>query len=277
MISRIGETVECFRLINRLARFRQRDRHAIFTAARHGWATPIGISVGDSYPLPMKLLIVEDDDSVASLIIAVLNGDGVSLTRARTCAEAKLFLHATPVDAIVLDVMLPDGTGYDLLASLRADGVSLPVLMLTSLDQTADVVRGLDAGADDYLTKPFETAVLAARVRALLRRRPTPANDKITYRALEVDRLTRAVLVEGKKLRLTPKEYSLLEHLLLNKGRVIGREELLEKVWNLHFDPGSNVVDAHLARLRAKLERGGVSDLIQTIRGGGFQIPAEAE
>ena len=225
----------------------------------------------------MKLLIVEDDDSVASLIIAVLGGDGITLTRARTCAEARVFLHAAPVDAIVLDVMLPDGTGYDLLGSLRADGVTLPVLMLTSLDQTADVVRGLDAGADDYLTKPFETAVLAARVRALLRRRPTPPSEKINYRGLEVDRLTRAVAVGGKKLRLTPKEYSLLEHLLLNKGRVIGREELLEKVWNLHFDPGSNVVDAHLARLRGKLERGGAPDLIQTIRGGGFQIPAATE
>jgi two-component system OmpR family response regulator len=250
-----------------------RLRHGIFTPVEYGWAIPGSrISVGDSYPLLMKILIVEDDDAVASLIIAVLTGDGMSLTRARTCAEAKLFIHASPFDAIVLDVLLPDGTGYELLTAIRADGITLPVLMLTALDQSEDVVRGLDAGADDYLTKPFDAAILAARVRALLRRRPAPSTEKISYGALEVDRLSRAVSVEGKRVRLTPKEYSLLEHLLLNRGRVVGRDELLQKVWNLHFDPGSNVVDAHLARLRAKLGRGGVRDLIQTIRGGGFQI-----
>lgn len=225
----------------------------------------------------MKLLVVEDNDAVARLIITVVASDELAVARARSCAEARELLNSDRFDALILDVMLPDGTGYDLLSNLRAEGMSLPVLMLTSLDQTTDVVRGLDSGADDYLTKPFDTTVLAARVRALLRRTPTKNQDRISYRGVEVNRLSREVAINGRRLRLTPKEYALLEHLLLNRGRTIGREELLERVWNLRFDPGSNVVDAHLARLRGKLGRSGAPELIRTIRGDGFQVPGDPD
>lgn len=225
----------------------------------------------------MKLLIVEDDDIVAALVQEVLSREEISLTRARNCAEGRILIASGSFDALILDVMLPDGTGLELLSGLRKDGVKLPVLMLTSLDTVDDVVRGLDAGADDYLTKPFPVAVLAARVRALMRRTGTGTPERLRRSGLEVDRLARLVLVHGKRLRLTPKEFALLEHLLLNSGRVVGRAELLQKVWNLNFDPGSNVVDAHLARLRAKLKRAGAEELIVTVRGGGFQIPSEPD
>ncbi|HUE97573.1 MAG TPA: response regulator transcription factor, partial [Longimicrobiaceae bacterium] len=224
----------------------------------------------------MKLLLVEDDRGVRALVRAILEPHGHSLSEAPTCADARAQAGEEVFDAMILDVQLPDGNGFDLLRELRDGGITMPVLMLTSLDGTAEVIRGLDAGADDYLTKPFEAGVLAARVRALLRRgtNSQQQQQEISRGDLKVDRLTRKVEVGGKKMRLTPKEYMLLEHLLLNAGRTVARAELLERVWNLTFDPGSNVVDAHLARLRGKLQKAGVTDLITTIRGGGFRVDA---
>ena len=219
----------------------------------------------------MKLLTVEDDRSVRALIRAILEPEGHTLTEAPTCEDARKLVRSGRFDAMILDVKLPDGNGYELLAELRKQGVDAPVLMLTSLDGTEEVIRGLDAGADDYLTKPFEPGVLAARVRALLRR-GGGTERQLSEGALKMDRLTRKVEAEGKKVRLTPKEYMLLEHLLLNRGRTVSRTELLERVWNMTFDPGSNVVDAHMARLRAKLQKAGISELITTVRGGGFLI-----
>lgn len=225
----------------------------------------------------MKLLMVEDDQGVRALIRAILSREGYTLTEAPTCAEARDLAGREAFDAMILDVQLPDGNGFELLGEIRADGIVTPVLMLTSLDGTAEVIRGLDAGADDYLTKPFEAGVLAARVRALLRRGTAAQQQQqeLARGELKVDRLARKVEVGGKKVRLTPKEYMLLEHLMLNAGRTVSRTELLERVWNLTFDPGSNVVDAHLARLRSKLHKAGVTELITTIRGGGFTVVPE--
>lgn len=219
----------------------------------------------------MKILMVEDDRSVRALVRAILESEGHSITEAPTCESGRNTAVKGGFDAMILDVKLPDGNGYELLAELRGLGVEVPVLMLTSLVGTEEVIRGLDAGADDYLTKPFESAVLAARVRALLRRGGAKQRQ-LTAQNVEIDRLTRQVEVSGRRVKLTPKEYMLLEHLLLNIGRTVSREELLERVWNLTFDPGSNVVDAHLARLRKKLEKAGSDDLITTIRGDGFRI-----
>ena len=224
----------------------------------------------------MKLLTVEDDRSVRALIRAILEPEGHELTEAPTCEDARKLVASGDFDAMILDVKLPDGNGYELLAELRKQGLSSPVLMLTSLDGTEEVIRGLDAGADDYLTKPFEAGVLAARVRALLRR-GGGSQRQLAESGLKMDRLTRKVEVDGKKVRLTPKEYMLLEHLLLNRGRTVSRAELLERVWNVTFDPGSNVVDAHLARLRGKLSKASLPDLITTIRGDGFRIEGDAE
>ena len=224
----------------------------------------------------MKLLLIEDDRAVRALVRAILQPEGHELVEAPSCGDARQLIGEHDFDALVLDVQLPDGNGFELLAELRKMGLTVPVLMLTSLDGTAEVIRGLDAGADDYLTKPFETGVLAARVRAMLRRGSSVAEKQELGRGeLRVDRLTRKVEVSGKKVRLTPKEYMLLETLMLNAGRTVSRAELLERVWNLTFDPGSNVVDAHLARLRGKLQKAGVTDLITTIRGGGFRVDAE--
>ena len=220
----------------------------------------------------MNLLLVEDDATIRELVRHLLQIEGFSVDSASSCADAREKIGVGNYDAFILDVLLPDGTGYDLLSEMRASGIVLPVLMLTSLDGSDDVIQGLDAGADDYLTKPFQPGVLAARVRALVRRGGSKAPSQITIGDVQVDRLSRLVTVGGRKVRLTPKEYMFLEHLALNPGRVISRMELLERVWGLTFDPGSNVVDAHLARLRAKLQKAGAGDLIVTIRGGGFQI-----
>lgn len=224
----------------------------------------------------MKLLMVEDDQSVRALVRTILEKQGHKITEAPTCENGRNLATRGGFDAMILDVKLPDGNGYELLAELRTKGVDVPVLMLTSLDGTEEVIRGLDAGADDYLTKPFEAGVLAARVRALLRR-GGGKRRQLSNSQVEVDRLTRKVEVDGRNVKLTPKEYMLLEHLLMNVGRTVSREELLERVWNLTFDPGSNVVDAHMARLRKKLEKAGARDLITTIRGGGFQIEPDGE
>lgn len=220
----------------------------------------------------MNLLLVEDDATIRELVRHLLQIEGMTVDSAPNCAVAREKIDSGHYNAYILDVLLPDGTGYDLLGEMRGAGINQPVLMLTSLDGSEDVIQGLDAGADDYLTKPFQPGVLAARVRALIRRGGSQAPSRITMGKVQLDRLSRLVTVAGRNVRLTPKEYMFLEHLALNPGRTVSRMELLRRVWGLTFDPGSNVVDAHLARLRAKLHKAGAGELIVTIRGGGFQI-----
>ena len=224
----------------------------------------------------MKLLIVDDDSALAEVVRQALTEDGHTVDRARNISEGRVLSAVHPYDALILDVMLPDGTGLELLSELRRERKDVPVLMLTSRDTEEDKVRGLDTGADDYLTKPFSVGELRARVRALLRRGGGQRVERVEFGDLVLDRLTHTVLRNGRKLRLTPKEYSLLEYFLLNPDRVISRTELLEKVWDIHFDPGSNVVDTHVARLRAKMERGGVEAQVATVRGTGFRLTEDA-
>jgi DNA-binding response OmpR family regulator len=218
----------------------------------------------------MKILVVDDDSLLADYIRQSLREEGFTVDLARNCAEGKLLGMVYRYSAMVLDVSLPDGTGFDVLEAMRARENTVPVLMLTSRDSKEDVVRGLDAGADDYLVKPFVVAELKARVRALVRRGGTHPAGSVVFSDLVLNRLTHTISRGEKALRLTPKEYTLLEFFLLNPERVVTRTELLEKVWNLHFDPGSNVVDTHVARLRAKLHRYGVVASIVTVRGAGF-------
>jgi DNA-binding response OmpR family regulator len=175
-------------------------------------------------------------------------------------------------DLVVLDVMLPKKNGLQVAAELRREGRKTPILMLTARDATEDVVRGLDAGADDYLTKPFKFDELLARVRALVRRGGAGRTEILSYGPIELDRLKHRVRVGGKKLDLTPKEFQLLEHFLLRPEEVVRRTDLLEKVWDLHFDPESNVVDVHVGNLRRKLRAVASMDLIQTVRGVGFRF-----
>jgi two-component system copper resistance phosphate regulon response regulator CusR len=220
----------------------------------------------------MKVLVVEDDRKVAGFIEQGLREEGYAVDVAPDGDEATMLAHVYEYDLLVLDVMLPKKTGLQIAAELRREGRKTPILMLTARDATEDVVRGLDAGADDYLTKPFKFDELLARVRALVRRGGASRTELLTYGPVELDRLRHKAKVKAKKLDLTPKEFQLLEHFLLRPEEVIRRTELLEKVWDLHFDPESNVVDVHVGNLRRKLREASGVELLQTVRGVGFRL-----
>ncbi len=227
----------------------------------------------------MKILVVEDDRKVAGFIEQGLREEGYAVDVAPDGDEATMLAHVYEYDLIVLDVMLPRKTGLQVAAELRREGRSTPILMLTARDATEDVVRGLDAGADDYLTKPFKFDELLARVRALVRRGGASRTELLNYGPIELDRLKHKVRVGGKRLDLTPKEFQLLEHFLMRPEEVIRRTDLLEKVWDLRFDPESNVVDVHVGNLRRKLREAADVELLHTVRGVGFrlQLPERAE
>jgi DNA-binding response OmpR family regulator len=178
--------------------------------------------------------------------------------------------HINDYDAILLDLMLPKKNGLQVASELRREGRSTPILMLTARDATEDVVRGLDAGADDYLTKPFKFDELLARLRALVRRGGAARLDRLSYGPLELDRLKHRAWAGERPLDLTPREFQLLEHFMLHPEDVVRRTELLEKVWDMHFDPESNVVDVHIGNLRRKLRDAGKDGYVQTVRGVGF-------
>jgi DNA-binding response OmpR family regulator len=220
----------------------------------------------------MRLLVVDDDNMIAEFIRLALREHGHAVDVACTGAEGRTLAMVYDYDAVILDYVLPDQTGVEVVRDLRARGRATPVLMLTSRGDSEDVIRGLDAGADDYLVKPFVIGELVARLRALTRRGGATRGEEISFGGLTVDRLRHRITAHGKVLSLTPKEYTLLEHFLLNPDRVVTRSELLEKVWEMHFDPGSNVVDVHIARLRGKLQRAGAGVAVTTLRGAGYML-----
>jgi DNA-binding response OmpR family regulator len=220
----------------------------------------------------MRVLVVEDEQAVARFLKQALEEEGHAVDTAADGAEGGNLAHVNEYDLILLDVQLPKMDGLQLAAELRRTGVQCPILMLTSRDSTQDVVRGLNAGADDYLTKPFALEELLARVSALTRRQFGPATGILRYQDLEMDRLRRVVKRGGRAVDLAPREFRLLEFFLLNPERVVTRTALLEKVWDMSFDPQTNVVDAHISNLRRKLEEGNRSRLIQTIRGAGYSL-----
>ena len=187
-----------------------------------------------------------------------------------------MLAHVNNYDVILLDLMLPKKNGLQIAAELRREGRQTPILMLTARDATEDVVRGLNAGADDYLTKPFKFDELLARVRALVRRGGAARTELLSHGPIKLDRIKHKAKVDGKAIELTPKEFQLLEHLLLHRGEVVRRTDLLEKVWDLSFDPETNVVDVHVANLRRKLRRAVNLDLIRTVRGVGYQLGGDA-
>ncbi len=220
----------------------------------------------------MKILVVEDDRKVAGFIEQGLREEGYVVDLAPDGDQATMLAHVYEYDLLVLDVMLPKKTGLQVAAELRREGSKTPILMLTARDATEDVVRGLDAGADDYLTKPFKFDELLARVRALVRRGGASRTELLNYGPVELDRLKHKAKVNGKRLDLTPKEFQLLEHFMLRPEEVLRRTELLEKVWDMHFDPESNVVDVHVGNLRRKLKDAAGVEVIQTVRGVGFRL-----
>ena len=220
----------------------------------------------------MRVLVVEDDRKVAGFIEHGLREEGHSVDLASDGDAATMLAHVNEYDVILLDVVLPKKNGFQIAAELRREGRTTPILMLTSRDAAEDVVRGLDAGADDYLAKPFPFDVLLARMRALHRRGGAERLDVLQYGPVALDRLRHAATVNDRQLDLTPKEFQLLEFFLLHPEEVIRRTTLLEKVWEMHFDPDSNVVDVHVGNLRRKLAAAAGEPLLSTVRGVGFTL-----
>jgi two-component system, OmpR family, response regulator len=220
----------------------------------------------------VKVLVVEDDEETAEFIAAGLAVRGHEPTVARDGREGYERASADRFDVIVLDRMLPKLDGLGVVALMRKDGVSTPVLFLTNLSGIDDRVDGLEAGGDDYLVKPFAFEELMARLTALARR-PTLGASQTLLKAgdLEMDLVARSVRRDGEGIDLQPREFQLLEFLLRAEGRLVTRTMLLEQVWDYHFDPKTNIVETHISRLRSKIDRGGPS-LIQTLGGAGYSL-----
>jgi len=222
----------------------------------------------------MRILVVEDDTKAARFLKQGLEEEGHEVDLASDGEQGAHLGHLNPYDLIVLDIQLPRKDGLALSRELRREGVEIPILMLTGRDTTQDVVRGLDAGADDYLTKPFAFDELLARVRALTRRQTSGVAGVLRYEDLAIERLRGAATRGGRPLDLSPREFRLLEYFLLHPEEPVTRTMLLQQVWNMSFDPETNVVEAHISNLRRKLENGGRPRLIQTVRGVGYALRA---
>lgn len=220
----------------------------------------------------MRALVVEDDETMALLIRHILEEEGFAADHARTAEEGETLAFVHDYDAVVLDLGLPDRSGMTVLQSLRRKGNDTPVLVLTARGDKETTVRALDAGADDYVRKPLAVEEFKARVRALIRRGGARRTELLSCGNLLLNRLTRDATVDGRSLSLTPKELGLLEYLLLHAGQVVTRTTLLEKVWDMNFDPISNVVDVNVARLRKKLAASGATAGIVARRGMGFVL-----
>jgi two-component system response regulator MprA len=222
----------------------------------------------------MRIFVVEDDAAVRESLRRALQQEGFVVDLASDGAEALRLLDEREVepDAIVLDVLMPEINGLDVCRQLRRSGNRLPILMLTARDQVADRVAGLDAGADDYLVKPFALEELLARVRALLRRSANGAVDVLRFADLELDPATREVRRGADAIELTRTEFALLELFLLNPRQVLTRSVIFERVWGYDFGFGSNSLDVYIGYLRRKTEQGGRPRLIQTIRGVGYAL-----
>ena len=224
-----------------------------------------------------KILIIEDDAETADYLSRGLAQEGHSVEQVGNGQDGLYLATDGSFDLIILDRMVPVLDGLSLLKALRAAKVETPVLILSALASVGDRIEGLESGSDDYLVKPFSFAELLARTNALLRRREArvdPADHRLTVGDLEIDPLSRTVRRSGKKLDLKPREYLLLEYFARNEGRVVTRTMLLEQVWDYHFDPGTNVIDVHVSRLRRKLEEGFEKPLLHTVRGAGYMLAA---
>ncbi len=220
----------------------------------------------------MRLLLVEDDAELASELATGLRETGAHVRIAGTFADGLREARLEDPDVLILDVMLPGGSGFELCRTLRAEGVTRPILMLTARDAVNDRVTGLDAGADDYLTKPFALQELRARVRALARRRPALAPRTVTIADLEVDLAARRARRGGRSIELTAKEFALLECFALHPDEVLDRATITAHVWDDNHDPFTNVLEVLVRRLRRKVDDGFEPTLIHTMRGAGYRL-----
>ena len=222
----------------------------------------------------MRALLVEDDSSSALLSSKVLEADGFAVDLVTTAREGLTCAMVTDYDLIVLDLGLPDGNGLSIVQAMRRDGRTAPIMILTGTTEKATTILALDAGADEYLTKPIMIDEFRARVRALIRRGGAQRTEQLVCGNVVLNRLSRQLFIRGTEVTLTAKELPLLEHMLLHTNEVVTRSELLERVWDMHFDPGSNVVDVNVARIRRKLADAGADIRIVARRGMGFVLHA---
>ncbi|MEM9386015.1 MAG: response regulator transcription factor [Pseudomonadota bacterium] len=221
----------------------------------------------------MNVLLIEDDDQTAAFICRALEEVGESVTRCSSAHEGLLSAVDPAIDIIIFDRLLPGMDGLDAVRVLRQSNVKTPILMLTALSGIDDRVDGLNAGADDYMVKPFAFSELHARLRALLRRQPMVDTQlQLRVGALTLDRTTQQVARDGTPIDLPPREYRILEYLMDHAGQVVTRTMLLEKIWGFRFDPKTSLVQTHVSRLRAKVDKPFGHDLIKTVRGAGYVI-----
>ncbi len=227
----------------------------------------------NSYLVVMRILVIEDDKETASYLIKALGEAGHVADQVNDGEAGYDMAMAEDYDVLVVDRMLPKRDGLSLIAELRAAEKQVPVLILSALGQVDDRVTGLRAGGDDYLAKPYAFSELLARVE-VLGRRSTPKEAETVYSVadLELDRLSRKVRRAGTLIALQPREFRLLEYMMKNAGTVVTRTMLLEKVWDYHFDPQTNVIDVHMSRLRAKIDKGFERPLLHTVRGSGYVL-----
>lgn len=220
----------------------------------------------------MKILLVEDQSKVASFVVKGLQENSYAVDHAQTGKDAVSLQALYEYDLIILDLNLPDTTGFKLCKVWRDQGLEIPIIMLTARVQINDKVEGLDAGADDYICKPFDFGELLARIRVQLRRKTNKLSNILEVADLKMDLLKREVFRAEEKIDLTAKEFALLEYLLENRGRVITRTSIIEHVWDMHFDSDTNVVDVFIRYLRKKIDDDFDEKLIQTKRGRGYLI-----
>jgi len=220
----------------------------------------------------MRILIIEDEKHIADFVKQGLKEEGYSVDVAYDGEKGYFFAETEEYDAIVLDLMIPKIDGLTLCKKLRQDKISTPILMLTAKDNVNDKVRGLDSGAEDYLTKPFAFKEFLARIRVLLRKKTNTIPVKLQIGDLVLDVLTHKVMRAGREIILTTKEFSLLEYLIRNAGQVVTRTAISEHVWDINFDTTTNVIDVHMAALRRKIDRAYKKKLMHSIRGRGYTI-----
>ena len=223
----------------------------------------------------MRILVIEDDQEAAGYMTKGLAESGHVADAAYDGEDGFAMAQESAYDVLVVDRMLPKMDGLTLVERLRAEGATVPILFLSALGEVDDRVKGLKAGGDDYLVKPYAFSELLARIEALARRRnPSDVETKLTVADLEMDMLSRRVMRGGQEIELQPREFKLLEYLMRHAGQIVTRTMLLENVWDYHFDPQTNVIDVHISRLRAKIDKGFDAPLLQTVRGAGYSLRA---
>lgn len=225
----------------------------------------------------MKLLLIEDDKEAAQYIVKGLREQSYVVDHTASGKDGLFMAASEPYDALIVDRMIPEVDGLTITQTLRASGNNTPILMLTALDKVDERVKGLKAGADDYLAKPFSFTELLARLEAITRRKSAGAasvQTKLSCGELEMDLLSRSVKRAGKDIDLQAREFALLEYLMRHAGTLVTRTMLLENVWDYNFDPQTNVIDVHISRLRQKIDKGFDKSMIQTLRGAGYKLSA---